>query len=210
MTEKLWSQVQYLKSTVKNPNIIIKGEHSYYSNCWTEDFEDYCVRYLYGDEHSLKNWQPQWPIDKLYIGDYVCIGAETVILMGGNNTHRMDWFSSYPAYEKLEACYQRKGDTTIADGVWIGMRAMIMPGITIGEGAVIAAGTIVTKDVAPYSVVGGNPMHGIKNRFSSDVIERLCKLKIYGLPEEIFAKIKPLLFDNNIEALEKAIAELDK
>lgn len=209
MVEKHWSQVQYLSTTVKNPNIIIKGSHSYYSNAWGTDFEQACVRYHYGDEYSLKNWQPQWPIDKLYIGDYVCIGAEAVILMGGNNTHRMDWFSCYPAYEKITECYQGKGDTIIADGVWIGMRAMIMPGVTIGEGAVIAAGAVVAKDVTPYSVVGGNPAKEIKKRFAPDIIERLLKLKIYDLPEADFQKIKPYLFDNQIEALEKACAELD-
>lgn len=69
MAEIKWSQVQNLAETVKNSNIIIKGRHSYYSNAWSTDFEDCCVRYLYGDEHSLKNWEPQWPIDKLYIGD---------------------------------------------------------------------------------------------------------------------------------------------
>lgn len=210
MTKKHWSKVEYLNTSVKNPNIIIKGKNSYYSNAWSGSFEESCVRYHYGDEYSQTHWQPQWPIDKLFIGDYVCIGAETVIIMGGNNTHRMDWFSCYPAYEKLEDCYQGKGDTVIADGVWIGMRAMIMPGVTIGEGAVIAAGTVVTKDVAPYAVVGGNPAREIKKRFTPEIIERLCKLKIYDLSEEIFTRIKPLLFDSKIETLEKAIAELDK
>lgn len=93
---KHWSEVEYLHQTVQNPNIVIRGTHSYYSNAWTPDFEDYVVRYLYGDKISSQKWQPQWELDKLYIGDYVCIGAETVILMGGNNTHRTDWFSDYP------------------------------------------------------------------------------------------------------------------
>lgn len=115
MSVKHWSQVEYLHQSVKNPNIIVKGTHSYYSNAWTGNFEDYCVRYHYGDEYSRTHWEPQWKIDKLYIGDYVCIGAEAIILMGGNNTHRMDWFSSYPAYEKLTECYRGKGDTVIGD-----------------------------------------------------------------------------------------------
>lgn len=68
--ERKWSQVEYLHETVKNPNIIIKGTRSYYSNAWGSCFEDDVVRYLYGDEHSRKNWQPQWELDKLYIGNY--------------------------------------------------------------------------------------------------------------------------------------------
>lgn len=127
MRNKHWSKVQNLAETVKNPNIVIKGRHSYYSDAWSGSFEDYCVRYLYGDEYSLAHWEPQWKTDKLYIGDYVCIGAETVIIMGGNSTHRTDWFSSYPHLDKLPELYCSKGDTVIADGVWIGMRAMILP-----------------------------------------------------------------------------------
>lgn len=203
--EKFWSRVQYLHQTVKNPNIIVKGTHSYYSNAWTEDFEDCAVRYLYGDEHSLKNWKPQWELDKLYIGDYVCIGAEAVILMGGNNTHRSDWFSDYPYAEKITEAYLRKGDTVIGDGVWIGMRAMIMPGISIGEGAVIAAGAVVVKDVAPYTVVGGNPAREIRKRFSPEVMERLLALHLYDLPEEKFNAALDYLCSNDIDALEQAV-----
>ena len=66
--------------------------------------------------------------------------------MGGNHTHRMDWISLYPFAESIEACYQERGNTVLKDGCWIGMRAMIMPGVTIGEGAVVAAGAVVTKD----------------------------------------------------------------
>ena len=72
------------------------------------------------------HWKPLWEIDKLYIGNYVCIGGESVIVMGGNNTHRNDWFSNYPFMDKIVDSYCRKGDTVIEDGVWIGMRCMIM------------------------------------------------------------------------------------
>ena len=205
MPIKHWSITQNLAETVKNPNIVIKGKHSYYSDAWTGSFEDYCVRYLYGDAYSLSHWEPQWKIDKLYIGDYVCIGAETVIVMGGNSTHRMDWFSCYPHLDKLPELYCSKGDTVIGDGVWIGMRAMILPGVTIGEGAVIAAGSVVTKDVPPYTLVGGNPARKIKKRFDEKVIERLLKLHIYDLPEKEQARLHDLVCGNDIDALEKAI-----
>ncbi|CRL46734.1 Chloramphenicol acetyltransferase [Sodalis glossinidius str. 'morsitans'] len=68
--------------------------------------------------------------------------------MGGNNTHRADWFSLYPFMETIQASYVPKGDTRLGDGCWLGMRAMIMPGVTIGEGAIIAAGSVVTRDAS--------------------------------------------------------------
>ena len=107
--QKHWSKVEYLHESVKNPNIVIKGTKSYYSNAYTPDFEDYVVRYLYGDTYSLSHFEAPFEYDKLYIGDYVCIGAETIILMGGNNTHRMDWFSCYPFAEKSLILIKRKG-----------------------------------------------------------------------------------------------------
>ena len=200
--------MEYLSETVKNPNIIIKGSKSYYSNAWSESFEDYVVRYLYGDEHSLKNWKPQWKIDKLYIGDYVCIGAETIILMGGNNTHRNDWFSNYPFMDNILQSYKPKGDTIIKDAVWIGMRSIILPGITLGEGCVVAAGSVVTKDVPPYAIVGGNPAQIIKYRFSPEIIKRLLSLNIYDMPEAEIEKIHPALCCDDIQLLEKQIHQL--
>lgn len=205
---KHWSQMEFLHQSVKNPNIILKGSHSYYSPAWTAGFEDYVVRYLYGDRYSLNHWESQWEVDQLHIGDYVCIGAEAVILMGGNNTHRTDWFSDYPFLDDVSRSYQPRGDTHIGDGSWIGMRAMIMPGVKIGEGAIIAANAVVTKDVAAYSIVGGNPAQEIKKRFSKDTIERLLDLHIYDLPEDQFAIIRPFLCHNDLIALEQAIKNL--
>lgn len=202
---KHWSQVEYLHQSVKNPNIVVKGTKSYYSNAYSDNFEDYCVRYLYGDQYSLSHFEPLWQYDKLFIGNYVCIGAEAVILMGGNNTHRMDWFSCYPFMEKITDAYLAKGETIIGDGVWIGMRAMIMPGVKIGEGAVIASGAIVTKDVAPYTVVGGNPAKVIKKRFTDEVIEELLNLHLYERPEEEIDQLVSFLCDNDLTALKKAI-----
>lgn len=205
---KHWSKVEYLHQSVKNPNIIVKGTHSYYSDAWTGSFEEYVVRYLYGDAYSLEHWQPQWKLDKLYIGDYVCIGGESVILMGGNNTHRTDWFSDYPFMDKIVESYEAKGDTVIGDGVWIGMRAVILPGVKIGEGAVIGTGAVVTKDVEPYSIVAGNPAKEIKKRFASDVIEELLSLKIYDLPEEVFDRLRSELCGGDIEHLKARMKEL--
>lgn len=203
-----WSRTENLSQTVKNPNIIIKGSHSYYSGAWDGAFEDRAVRYLYGDEHSLKNWQSAWEPDKLYIGDYVSIGPEAVILMGGNHTHRTDWFSCFPFADKITDSYRAKGPTVIGDGVWIGLRALIMPGVTIGEGAVVAAGAVVAKNLEPYTIYGGNPAKEIRKRFAPEQIERLLKLKIYDWPEEKFNALKPLLCNNDLDALEQAAAAL--
>ncbi len=202
---KHWSKVEYLHESVKNPNIIIKGTKSYYSNAYTPDFENYVVRYLYGDEYSRSHFKPLWEYDKLYIGNYVCIGAETIILMGGNNTHRMDWFASYPFMETIKEAYIDKGDTIIGDGVWIGMRAMIMPGVHIGEGAVIAANSVVTKDVEPYTIVGGNPAQVIKKRFDDKTIAELSALKIYDRSEAEIDKLIPYLCSNDLNALKQQL-----
>ncbi|WP_262923346.1 CatB-related O-acetyltransferase [Brevundimonas diminuta] len=208
--DRHWSKVELLQETVANPNIHIKGRRSYYSNAWTGSFEDSVVRYLYGDPYSLNAWEPQWHIDQLHIGDCVCIGAEAVILLGGNHTHRTDWFSLYPFAEVILDAYQGKGDTVIKDGAWIGMRAMIMPGVTIGEGAVVASGAIVTKDVAPYAIVAGNPAVPIRKRFPDAVIESLLALDVYGWPEEKFEALRPLLCANDIDALVKAVERYDQ
>lgn len=207
---KHWSIVEHLHETVRNPNIHVRGTHSYYSNAWSGSFEESVVRYLYGDDYSLAAWDPLWPIDQLHIGDYVCIGAEAVILLGGNHTHRSDWFSLYPFADVIADAYVGKGDTVIGDGAWIGMRAMIMPGITIGEGAIVASGAIVTKDVAPYTVVGGNPAEQIKTRFPEATVQKLLALKIYDWPTEKLEKLKPLLCASDIDALAIASQRYDQ
>lgn len=203
MTIKHWSKMEMLHETVKNKNISIKGTHSYYSDAYDNGFEQSVVRYLHGDEVS-KHWEPRWEIDKLCIGDYVCIGAEAVILMGGNHTHRADWISLYPFMDTIEQAYESKGDTILGDGCWIGMQAMIMPGVHIGEGAIIAANSVVTKNVEPYTVVGGSPAKKIRLRFSEEDIKRLLAMKIYDWPETKFEALRDIICSNNIDALEQA------
>lgn len=206
---KHWSKVEMLAESVKNPNIHIRGQHSYYSGAWTSTFEESVVRYHYGDEYSLATWEPMWEIDQLHIGDYVCIGAEAVILMGGNHTHRTDWFSLYPFVEVIGDAYIGKGDTIIQDGAWIGMRAMIMPGVTIGEGAIIASGAIITKSVAPYTIVAGNPAKPIKQRFPEATVERLLALGIYQWDKQKFDALRAQICADDIDALVKASADYD-
>ncbi|BBV05273.1 CatB-related O-acetyltransferase [Providencia rettgeri] len=209
MNQKHWSKYELLHEVVQNPNIHIKGRHSYYSDCWDNGFEQSVVRYLQGDEQS-RDWQLAWNVDQLYIGDYVCIGSEAVILMGGNHTHRMDWFCLYPFLEFIEEAYVGKGDTVIGDGAWVGMRAFIMPGVKIGEGAVIATNSVVIKDVEPYCIVGGNPAKVIKYRFPSDIITELLALKIYDWPEEKFTALKRFICGSDFVALKNACQEYDQ
>ncbi|MFA0266140.1 CatB-related O-acetyltransferase [Vibrio cyclitrophicus] len=208
MQNKHWSKFELLHEIVTNPNIHVKGQHSYYSDCWDNGFEQSVVRYLHGDEVS-RQWEPRWEIDELYIGDYVCIGAEVVILMGGNHTHRVDWFSLYPFMDVIEDAYIGKGDTHIEDGVWLGMRAMILPGVTIGEGAVVAANSVVTKDVAPYCIVGGSPAKVVKYRFDESVIEELISMKIYDWPEDKFELLRKHLSGSDLQALKNSLVEYD-
>lgn len=207
MSEKHWSKTELLHQTVTNPNIIIKGTHSYYSDCWDNGFERSVVRYLHGDAVS-RQWPPLGEIDRLLIGDYVCIAAEAVILMGGNHTHRIDWLSLYPFMASIKQAYRPKGDTRLGDGCWIGMRAILMPGVSIGEGAIVAAGSVVAGDVEPYAIVGGNPARFIRWRFEPEIIARLLALRLYDLPEADFAVIQPLLADDDIGALEKGVSAL--
>ncbi|WP_210276100.1 CatB-related O-acetyltransferase [Bartonella sp. HY038] len=207
--EKHWSKTQLLHEVVTNPNIIIKGTHSYYSDCWDSGFESYCVRYLQGDAIS-REWNNNWEIDKLYIGDYVCIAAEVIILMGGNHTHRADWFCLYPFADFIDEAYERKGDTIIEDGAWLGMRSILLPGVKIGEGAIIAANSVVTKNVEPYSIVAGSPAKLVKHRFTSEVINDLLALKIYDWPEDKFNAVKRQLCANDINALKEAVAIYDQ
>ena len=201
---KHWSTFQLLHEVVQNSNIHLKGTHSYYSDCWDNGFEDSVVRYLHGD-WLTKDRDPRWTIDQLYIGDYVCIGAEAVILMGGNHTHRADWFCLYPFMDVIDEAYQSKGDTHIHDGAWIGMRAMIMPGVTIGEGAIVAANSVVTKDVPPYAVVGGSPATLIKFRFDKVTIHTLMEMGIYDWSTDKFEALKRHLCASDIESLKSAL-----
>ncbi|RZF55635.1 CatB-related O-acetyltransferase [Acinetobacter halotolerans] len=190
---KHWCEFEFISKTVKNPNIHIKGNYSYYSAYWDQGFERCVVRYL----HDKPSTQEK-PIDQLYIGNFVCFGAECVIMMGGNQLHRPDWISTFPFDTRS---FLPAGDTVIADGCWIGSRAMIMQGVKLGEGAVIATGAVVTQDVPAYAIVGGVPAKLINYRFPQEQIEKLLALKLYDLDEKKFLKIRDLLQTNNIDQL---------
>lgn len=200
-----WSEVKYLKDIVTNPFIEV-GEYSYYSGYYDNpNFEDGCVRYLWGDEKSRNLFNPiesyNWQLDKLIIGKYVCIASGVIILMGGNHNHHYDWITAYPFAEHIGESYKPKGDTVIGNDVWIGMQAMIMPGVKIGDGAVIAARSVVTKDVEAYTIVGGNPAKEIKKRFSNIEIEQLKEMQWYNWDREEIESIKPILSSTRVDKL---------
>lgn len=99
----------------------------------------------------------------------------------------------------------RKGDTVLGNDVWLGRECVVMPGVKIGDGAVVAAYSVVTRDVAPYTVAGGNPARFIKNRFDDELTGLLMRLKWWDLPpEELVARL-PVLCDENLEHLRSAL-----
>lgn len=206
---KHWSQVEYLHLTVTNPNICLKGKHSYYSGAWDGPFEDAAVRYLHGDSfsrHPDTGWEPLWHIDRLHIGDYVQIAAGVKILMGGNHTHNTDFISTYPflEMEALKRSYRPAGDTRIGNDVWIGMDTMIMPGVSIGDGAIIAARSLVNQDVPPYAMVAGTPAKVLRMRFGDDDIVRLQARAWWDWPDEKVQALLPWIQQGEVSLLEQA------
>ncbi|MBQ8796833.1 MAG: CatB-related O-acetyltransferase [Oscillospiraceae bacterium] len=122
------------------------------------------------------------PEEQVKIGNYCSIAPECVFLTGGG--HRYDSLSTYPFRVKLELCENESttnGPIVLEDDVWLGFRCTVMSGVTIGRGAVVAAGAVVTKDVPPYAIVGGVPAKLIKYRFSNDVIVQAEKLDFSAL-----------------------------
>ena len=99
----------------------------------------------------------------------------------------------------------RKGDTVVGNDVWLGRECVVMPGVKIGDGAVVAAYSVVTRDIAPYTVAGGNPARFIKNRFDDELTGLLMRLKWWDLPPEELVAWLPVLCDENLEHLRSAL-----
>lgn len=173
----------YLKNVVTNPNIQI-GEYTMY-NDFVHDprqFEKNNVLYHY-------------PIngDSLRIGKFCSIACGAKFLFASAN-HTQASVSTYPFpifFEEWDldigdvtSAWDHKGDIVIGNDVWIGYEAVVMAGVTIGDGAIIGARAVVTKDVPPYTIVGGVPARKIRRRFSDDVIARLQELKWWDWPAE--------------------------
>ena len=190
-----------IKDHITTPNII-SGKYSYYSGYYHGHSFDDCARYLFPDRND---------VDKLIIGSYCSIGSGASFIMAGNQGHKYDWISSFPffymsefdVFSKSQDGFQKAGDTVVGNDVWIGSEAMIMPGVQIGDGAVIGSRALVTKDVEPYSIVGGNPAKLIKKRFSDDDIQKLQEMKWWEWDEETLFEAMPILCSNKIDLLYK-------
>lgn len=187
-----------LEKQVTNPNIIV-GKHSYYSGYYHGHGFDDCARYLTPDRND---------VDKLIIGSYCSIGSGAVFMMAGNQGHRNDWISTFPFFyqenenfSEADDGFCTAGDTIIGNDVWIGSEAMIMSGVTVGDGAIIASRAVVTKDVAPYEVVGSNPAKHIKFRFSEAEIAMLLEMKWWDWSESTLKGAMKLLCSSDINGL---------
>lgn len=187
--------LQFIKNVITKPNIIA-GEYSYYDAANGESFEEQ-VLYHYEVIGT-----------KLIIGKFCSIAPEVRFMMDGGN-HRMDgstypfnlfgngWEAFTPSLDELPI----KGDTVIGNDVWIGRRATIMPGVRIGDGAIIAAESVVTKDVEPYTIVGGNPAKVIRKRFSPEVIQELLEIKWWDCGIELINQYIGAIVSGNIDEL---------
>lgn len=134
--------------------------------------------------------------ESLTIGSFVSIADEVTFLLGGNHPYR--GFSTFPFLAKYFGVLvesKTKGPIVVGDDVWIGLNSTILSGVTIGQGAIVAAGSVVTKDVPPYSIVGGNPALVIKYRFEKEIIEKLCKFDFAQLSDEAIKANRDFLYD---------------
>lgn len=191
-------QTIYLKSVITDPGITV-GEYTMY-NDFVHDpvlFEKNNVLYHY----PINN-------DKLIIGKFCSIACGAKFLFNSAN-HTFRSLSTYPFplffeewgldKKKVTDSWDNKGDIVIGNDVWIGYEAVVMAGVTIGDGAVIGARAVVTKDVLPYTIVGGIPAKPIRKRFSEETISALLALKWWDWPKEKIAQ--------KIEAIQSGCVE---
>lgn len=163
------------------------------------------MKHTYGFQHlQIKDWGEG---TKITVGSFTSIADRVVVFLGGN--HRTDWITTYPfgtvatdvfPYPKC-ATNVSKGDVIIGNDVWIGSNVTIMSGVTVGDGSIVAANSTVTKNVEPYTIVGGNPAKLIRKRFTDVQIKKLLELSWWNLPDQIIKKLIPYLLSSNIEGL---------
>lgn len=155
-------------------------------------------RFTYG--HSTIKIQQWGEGAALSIGQFCSIASGVNVMLGGN--HRVDWITTFPfGHIHTDQLFNTdiighpatKGVVTIGNDVWLGTGATVFSGITIGDGAVIAAQAVVTRNVAPYSIVGGNPAKEITRRFADPIINLLLRLAWWDLPLNTIREIAPLL-----------------
>ncbi len=196
---KDYNRLVFLKNIIKSPNIIV-GDYSYY-----DDHEDG----LNFEQNVLYHFD--FLGDKLIIGKFCAIGSNVQFIMNGAN-HRMDGISTFPFnifggnWSVITPTLEQlpfKGNTVIENDVWIGYKATIMPGVNIRNGAIIAAHSVVTKDVEPYSIVGGNPAKLIRKRFTDEQIKKLLDIAWWNWNIEKITSALPLIVNGDIRKLEE-------
>lgn len=193
-------QVCFIKNTVKNPFIEI-GDYTYY-----DDPED--------AEHFERNVLYHFPFigDRLIIGKFCALARGVRFIMNGAN-HKLSGISTYPfqifgqGWEVAAPApgeMPHKGDTVVGNDVWMGYEALVMPGVHIGHGAIVAARSVVTADVPPYGVVGGNPARLLKTRFDGATVQRLLEIAWWDWPIAEITRHLPLIVAGNVDALARA------
>ena len=194
------NQTVYLKSVVTRRTIEV-GDFTVYNDFENDprDFEKNNVLYQY----PINN-------DRLIIGKFCSIACGAKFIFNCAN-HTLKSLSTYtfPLFfeewnlpkSELASAWDNKGDIVIGNDVWIGYDAVIMAGVTIGDGAIIGARAIVTKDIEPYSIVGGVPAKEIRKRFSPETIAQLQELQWWNWPVEKIQQAIPAIQSGNIEAL---------
>jgi virginiamycin A acetyltransferase len=188
----------FLKPFVTRPTILV-GDYTYYDDPrGPENFE---ANVLYHFEFIG---------DRLVIGRFCSIAAETRFIMNGGN-HPTDWLTTYPfpifggGWETaMPERWPMKGDTVVGNDVWFGYGALIMPGVTIGNGAIIASGSVVTRDVPPYAIIGGNPASVLRYRFDEQTIRRLESIRWWNWEIEKVTRHVRLICAGDVAALEHA------
>jgi virginiamycin A acetyltransferase len=190
-------QVCFIKNTVSNPNIII-GDYTYYDD--QVDSEDFERNVLY-----------HYPFmgDKLIVGRFCALATDVRFIMNGAN-HKFDGPSAYPfsifgnGWERVTPSIEDlpfKGDTVVGNDVWIGYESLIMPGVHIGDGAIIAARSVVVSDVEPYTIIGGNPAKLIRRRFEQAVIDELLSIAWWNWSAEVITANIEAIVSSDVEVL---------
>lgn len=193
--------IPYLKSTIKNPNIIV-GDFTYFSG---KDFEKHVTHHY------------DFIGDKLIIGKFCQIGTGVEFIMNGAN-HQMNSVSTYPFYV-MEGWSENppkfedlplKGDTVVGNDVWFGQNVTVLPGIHIGDGAIIGCNSVVSRDVPAYTIVAGNPIREIRKRFDDELIQLMEELKWWDKPAAEIEQLIPLLGNRNLQKVKQDIKDILK
>lgn len=190
--------VTQVRPVVKNPNIIV-GDFTYFSDV---DFES----------HVLHHYD--FIGDRLIIGKFCQIASGVTFVMNGAN-HQMNAASTFPFYimgwRQTPPSFDNlplKGDTVIGNDVWIGQNATILPGVHIGDGAIIGLNSVVGSDVEPYTIVAGNPAGVLRKRFDDELIGLLLRLRWWDRSVDEIQRLIPLLTDSDLAAVKDCLKKI--